>query len=68
MTLISFGLIYAASMLLVAAIAYDEGRAHAQEDAARSYNTGHSDGFDDGWQANEEVHRTIQSMGHGARW
>lgn len=68
MTLIAFGLIYAVSVLIVAAIAYDEGRAHAQEDAARSYNTGHSDGFDDGWQANEEVHKAINSMGHGARW
>ena len=68
MSLLAFGLVYAASMLLVAAVAYDEGRQHAGEDATRSYNEGHSDGFDDGWQANEEVHRTIQSMGHGARW
>lgn len=67
MSLISFGLIYAVSVLLVAAIAYDEGKAHAQEDAAQSYNAGHSDGFDDGWQANEEVHRSIQSIGK-AHW
>lgn len=72
MTLISFGLIYAVSMLIVAAVAYDEGKKHAQEDTgaaeARGYNTGHSEGFDDGWNASESVHRAIQNMGHGARW
>lgn len=68
MTLLIFGVIYAFSVLAVAVVAFDEGRRRAEGDATRAYNEGHGNGFDDGWQANEQVHKSIQRMGHGANW
>lgn len=68
MTLLIFGLIYGFSMVAVAVVAYQEGRGHAQQDQSEEYSTGHSDGFEDGWQAAQQVNRVTREVGGRASW
>lgn len=69
MSLIAFGIIFSFGCLASAAVAFDEGRRHERRRAkASDYNAGHSDGFEDGWNAAQQVNRVIREVGHGASW
>lgn len=67
MTLLIFGLIYGISMIGVAVLAYDEGKAQASNSSS-DYNEGHSAGFEDGWQAAQQVNRVTREVVGKASW
>lgn len=69
MTISVLGFLSAMVVALIAGIwlGYDEGRKHTEEDSAKAYNRGHSEGFDDGFSASECVQKSIRTIGK-AHW
>ena len=67
-SVIAFVAVIVVSLIAGVWIGYDEGRKHTEEDSAKAYNRGHSEGFDDGFSASESVRRSVERLGHGAHW